>query len=1764
MTSSSPLLTGGAGFDFEDSVAAIYLTALLLEGGVLGLGQYTASQVALQRASSGSPLDDVIVSGVDVRGDSGTLHLQVKSTLHIGEGPSNTDFRDVLKKAWATIWGTGFTHGRDRVGGAVGSISLARLKALRRLQEVAFQSATADDFWLRFDAVTNKETQTIRNAFAAVLREIDPAGVNNERLWRFFQHFVVLQFDIQDSDSKDIYYAIEHLKSALQPDGADQAANLWRKLISVAKGVGDAGGSIARAGLLERLIPEFRLEPARSARKDLQRLSVLAQSTLSDIRLDISGHRIHRTAVIDKLSDALTHSRFVQITGEPGTGKSAVLRTIAESEAQNGFIFVLSEKRIEGNGWVGFSTANGLGCPSAATLLAEIAASSTPTLFIDGIDRIVAKPAQQVVADILRAIATVPACGNWRVIASVRDENIEHIRTWIPSEFLSKTGVISISVGPFDDDEAKQIAQVIPALAPLLSAIGPVSEIARRPFFLRVLAEGIERANGVAGEAPRSEIELIEAWWARGGYDATRADARLRQQVLRNAAETGVTSFGRHIDVQGLNAEALQDLVDDNVLHDVEPGFATGFAHDVFFEWSLFKVARARGSSWLDLVRAAGEPPFFGRIVGLLSQWAFERDENWRTGLEELEAANARSQWRRAWLIAPFSSPLFILYQTRVDAAFDQNPQRMRRLLLGIQAEKTQPNPMVLGGFAGRDLDRLARLRLADQLSWPSDYLTWGRFLIWLLPQCASIAPALVADAISVFQSWITAFAQQPTLIPTAMKTATLGWLKAVEHHRRPDDIREILQRDHQTGWGAISDDELQELEQSLRFQFFAATKSDPDLQREYFGHLSLLGRQMRESCAFIVTHMPLLAATAMSSVVDLCLAVMIDDLPEDGDRRSGRFSGGSSIFDWDKLSLEEGGAEFFPASPAREPFRTLFQQAPDEALRLTRALCNHAMEAWRQLNRRELRFGMTPLPFIIQFPWGEQKFWGNTRVYGYYRGINGPHLLESALMALEMWAFSELERGRDADEVIRAVLSENECCAVLGIALGIALQASAVTDVSLALVSSSHLWRWDTLRGRADLMHSNQNESGFKNDASSRALHEALAKTNRLPVRQQDIQTLAMMFVIGQSPEMQKAAKATIARLPDALPFECEEEAGAADAVAYLAKEAKKWVLLADPSHYRLYKTEEPGKIGVGFENPESSQPETIARVESARESLSWFTLAQWVQTALDSESLPQNATLADAISQVRRENADALLSVESEDPVIQAKQAAVVGVAAIVIKHFGTDTAEEIEWAKTLLQKGAARPLGLDGRTSPSSFIVYHPALSAAKGLSFLVLRGIDERWAKKTLLALMLHPLEAIYEVVIDSCLACWLKDPRFGWVALCLSLELANEGSARDEWRNREVGSSRRSADREEKLDRALAALDNEAGTWMEAPSPAPSANVSGEAGDEWGDIRSQNRIDQIREEFRYDLASRAIKHFPLDLMVKSTEVVAPLLRLADRLLVWTVAAHPPERIEGRRVERSTPPYQWTGTFMSWLSYLCSVLPPDIASARYITKILAIADDNACFEVLEPFVDALVCRQIHDDETLSAGVLENLGAIADRVSMADWRWDARRVNANLTRQKHGILKALYLVNVERADGARRFANRDWSDIPVVIPALARLFQATVGVTAALGYFLQLAERSIDHYPAEALADTITRFLLAHVEKPAALRSISAPERMAALVQTLAAREHPLSESLRGKLLKILDLLVELGDRRSAALLGSEWFKTVRRVTTVPSQP
>ncbi|MEO0918415.1 MAG: hypothetical protein AAFY31_15750 [Pseudomonadota bacterium] len=161
---------------------------------------------------------------------------------------------------------------------------------------------------------------------------------------------------------------------------------------------------------------------------------------------------------------------------------------------------------------------------------------------------------------------------------------------------------------------------------------------------------------------------------------------------------------------------------------------------------------------------------------------------------------------------------------------------------------------------------------------------------------------------------------------------------------------------------------------------------------------------------------------------------------------------------DWDSPGISDHSRHCHPASPVQQPFAALFENAPQEGLRLICKLLSRTVVAWRELPRYDYHNREIPVPFSVDFPWGTQTFWGDQRIYGWYRGLFSCDILESALMALEDWAFSELEAGRDVDEIVRELVTGHESVATLGIALGVLLDKDALSPAAAALVGCQHI----------------------------------------------------------------------------------------------------------------------------------------------------------------------------------------------------------------------------------------------------------------------------------------------------------------------------------------------------------------------------------------------------------------------------------------------------------------------------------------------------------------------------------------------------------------------------------------------------------------------------------------------------------------------------------------------------------------------------------
>ncbi len=225
-----------------------------------------------------------------------------------------------------------------------------------------------------------------------------------------------------------------------------------------------------------------------------------------------------------------------------------------------------------------------------------------------------------------------------------------------------------------------------------------------------------------------------------------------------------------------------------------------------------------------------------------------------------------------------------------------------------------------------------------------------------------------------------------------------------------------------------------------------------------------------------------------------------------------------------------------------------------------------------------------------------------------------------------------------------------------------------------------------------------------------------------------------------------------------------------------------------------------------------------------------------------------------------------------------------------------------------------------------------------------------------------------------------------------------------------------------------------------------------------------------------------------------------------------------------------------------------------LPVDEILQRLLRPIFAQPDEIAT-RLLAPFTLSLVCGEVLDAPDVRDDTLHLLQAVLERtLENGDLRRspynDGRMGGFDLPR----LIDSLLFVVVEHAPGATRFANGAWGDLDRVMPLVDRMVRAAGWHPYIARQFIKLCERSSAAYPADTFADQVLAQIV-DGRLPSGWKGSLLPAGIAALVQAHADRQHPLPAGLARKLLQVLDALVDLGDRRSAALQQSESFRGVR---------
>ncbi|MGB5053055.1 MAG: hypothetical protein WBO24_01525, partial [Nitrospirales bacterium] len=304
--------------------------------------------------------------------------------------------------------------------------------------------------------------------------------------------------------------------------------------------------------------------------------------------------------------------------------------------------------------------------------------------------------------------------------------------------------------------------------------------------------------------------------------------------------------------------------------------------------------------------------------------------------------------------------------------------------------------------------------------------------------------------------------------------------------------------------------------------------------------------------------------------------------------------------------------------------------------------------------------------------------------------------------------------------------------------------------------------------------------------------------------------------------------------------------------------------------------------------------------------------------------------------------------------------------------------------------------------------------------------------------------------------------------------------------------------------------------------------------------------------------RWDYAPKVLKLAPIAKIMSDEKLQPQFLDLCDQLLEWTLERINPSWMEDQRDRRDrskTDLLEWRHDLARILAFVSSHLSAEEVYDRFLQKLFKL-DDELCMSFLAPFVDLFICIQILDSQDISNETIKIIDICIDRTLKDDtFRTSGYKESEVYGFDMPNLIRSLLFITVSDAPGASRFANGDWKDVDKIIPFVSKFIEAAGWKPLVADSFLTLCERSLESYPSGKFADQVCSIIRNETPLPTGWRGSALPARIAGLIQTFAERDYPLHVGIAQKFLRILDSLVDMGDRRSASLQQSEAFKDVK---------
>ena len=241
--------------------------------------------------------------------------------------------------------------------------------------------------------------------------------ITDNDFWSFLKSIHILSCDFTTSTAQHEAWVRNALaQGAIGGDPVGTANTTWHELLRIAADSASGARILKRSDLPQSM--RSRHSTIESPRSVLQILREHSDITLQGIRSTVGGIvTLPRYGLLTQANDVLAENQVTVLTGPPGSGKSALAKAIAQSQASD---YVCLSFRAEE-----FANSHIDGVlPGQATgrqLETLLAAQERVVIHVESLERLLEHPTRDAFSDL---IGMAERCHNIRLLLTCRDYSL--------------------------------------------------------------------------------------------------------------------------------------------------------------------------------------------------------------------------------------------------------------------------------------------------------------------------------------------------------------------------------------------------------------------------------------------------------------------------------------------------------------------------------------------------------------------------------------------------------------------------------------------------------------------------------------------------------------------------------------------------------------------------------------------------------------------------------------------------------------------------------------------------------------------------------------------------------------------------------------------------------------------------------------------------------------------------------------------------------------------------------------------------------------------------------------------------------------------------------------------------------------------------------------------------------------------------------------------------------------------------------------------